>query len=383
MHNGCILVGGVGSGKSITSLAYYYIREGGGCLDPELPMKHPKDLYVITTARKRDTLEWKKEMLPFRLQDYDISVTIDSWNNVQKYKNVEGAFFIFDEQRVVGTGAWAKSFVKIAKQNRWVLLSATPGDTWSDYIPVFVANGFYKHPTDFRDQHVIYSRFSKFPKIDRYVGVRKLQKLRDRVLVNMEYTKKTSSVYEYVQPSYDREQYLFVNRNRWNPYKNEPLVNAGELCYALRHVVNSDPSRLTKLTELMMKHPRAIIFYNFDYELELLRAWADKNQIPCSEYNGHHHEAIPEKDSWAYLVQYTAGAEGWNCTLTDTVIFYSLNYSYKVMVQAAGRIDRLNTPYQTLYYYRFASTSPIDLAIRRALKDKKNFNESAFVGSLV
>ena len=383
MHNGCILVGGVGSGKSITSLAYYYIRECGGCLEPEKPMEHPKDLYVITTARKRDTLEWKKEMLPFRLQDYDISVTIDSWNNVQKYRDVEGAFFIFDEQRVVGSGTWAKSFVRIAKHNRWILLSATPGDTWSDYIPVFVANGYYRNPTDFKDQHVIFARFSKFPKIDRYVGVRKLQKIRDRVLVDMKYSRKTSSVYEYVQPGYDRDTYLFVNRNRWNPYKNEPLVNAGELCYALRHVVNSDPSRLTKLTELMMKHPKAIIFYNFDYELELLRGWAEKNGTPFAEYNGHRHDPLPEGDCWAYLVQYTAGAEGWNCTLTDTVIFYSLNYSYKTMVQAAGRIDRLNTPYQTLYYYRFASTAPIDLAIRRALKDKKNFNESAFVGSLV
>jgi len=381
MHNGCILVGGVGSGKSITSLAYYYIREGGGCLEPEKPMTHPKDLYVITTARKRDTLEWKNEMLPFRLQDYDIKVTVDSWNNVQKYRNVEGAFFIFDEQRVVGSGAWAKSFVKIAKHNRWILLSATPGDTWTDYIPVFVANGYYRNPTDFKDQHVIFARFSKYPKIDRYVGVRKLQKIRDRVLVNMAYHKKTSSVYEYVQPGYDREKYLFVNKNRWNPYKNEPLMNAGELCYTLRHVVNSDPSRLTKLTQLMMEHPRAIIFYNFDYELELLRDWAGKNQVTFAEYNGHQHDPLPDGDSWAYLVQYTAGAEGWNCTLTDTVIFFSLNYSYKIMVQAAGRIDRLNTPYQTLYYYRFASTAPIDLAIRRALKDKKNFNESAFVGS--
>lgn len=383
MHNGCILVGGVGSGKSITSLAYYFIREGGGSLDPEKPMTHPKNLYVITTARKRDTMEWKTEMLPFRLQDYSVSVTVDSWNNVQKYRDVEGAFFIFDEQRVVGTGTWAKSFIRIAKRNRWILLSATPGDTWSDYIPVFVANGYYRNATDFRDQHVIYARFSKYPKIDRYVGVRKLQKIRDRILVNMEYTRKTSSVYEYVKPSYDREKYLYVNRNRWNPYTNEPLMNAGELCYTLRRVVNSDPSRLSKLTGLIMEHPRAIVFYNFDYELELLREWAGKNQIVFAEYNGHRHDPLPEGESWAYLVQYTAGAEGWNCTLTDTVIFYSLNYSYKTMVQAAGRIDRLNTPYQTLYYFRLASSAPIDLAIRRALKDKKNFNESAFVGSLV
>lgn len=382
MHNGCILVGGVGSGKSRTSLAYFYIHEGGGSLDEDLPMTHPKDLYIITTARKRDTLEWEKECLPFGFGAYSMKVTIDSWNNIKKYVGTTGAFFIFDEQRVVGSGTWAKSFIKLARTNRWVLLSATPGDTWMDYVPVFIANGYFRNRTDFINQHVIYARFSKFPKVDRFVAVRKLQKIRDSILVNMEYKKKTGSVSIDIRPTYDRAKYLDVTRNRWNPYTGEPIQNASELCYTLRKVVHSDSSRLAKMTELLMEHRKAIVFYNFDYELELLRDWAKKNKIFCAEYNGHKHEPLPDKDSWVYLVQYTAGAEGWNCITTDTVIFYSLNYSYKTMTQAAGRIDRLNTPYQTLYYYRFISTAPIDLAVRRALGEKKSFNESAFVGRL-
>ena len=382
MHNGCILVGDVGSGKSRTSLAYYFIREGWGDLKKDLPMQYPKDLYIITTARKRDTLEWEKECIPFNLGVYQIKVVIDSWNNIKKYVGVTNAFFIFDEQRVVGSGTWAKSFIKIAKANRWILLSATPGDTWLDYIPVFVANGYFKNRTDFINQHVIYARFSKFPKVDRFVAVKRLQRIRDAVLVNMDYQKKTGRVTMDIQPVYDRAKYLDVNRNRWNPYTGEPIQNASELCYTLRRVVHSDESRLSKMTELMIRHRKAIVFYNFDYELELLRAWAVKVDILCAEYNGHKHEPLPEGDSWVYLVQYTAGAEGWNCITTDTEIFFSLNYSYKTMKQAAGRIDRLNTPYQTLYYYRFISSAPIDLAVKRALAAKKNFNESAFVGKL-
>ena len=382
MHNGCILVGDVGSGKSRTSLAYYFMREGLGDLKKDLPMQYPKDLYIITTARKRDMLEWEKECLPFGLGSYPIQVVIDSWNNIKKYVGVKNAFFIFDEQRVVGSGTWAKSFIRIARGNRWILLSATPGDTWMDYIPVFVANGYFRNRTDFINQHVIYARFSKFPKVDRFVAVRRLQKLRDSILVNMDYKKKTGSVLMDIQPGYDRARYLDVNRNRWNPYTGEPIQNASELCYTLRKVVHSDASRLAKMTELLMKHRKAIVFYNFDYELELLRGWAANVGICCAEYNGHKHEPVPEEDSWVYLVQYTAGAEGWNCITTDTEIFFSLNYSYKTMKQAAGRIDRLNTPYQTLYYYRFISSSPIDLAVKRALSAKKNFNESAFVGKL-
>ena len=383
MHNGCILVGGVGSGKSRTSLAYFYMQEGGGDLEREKPMTNPKDLYIITTARKRDTLEWEKECLPFGFAAYKMQVVIDSWNNIKKYVNVRNAFFIFDEQRVVGKGTWAKSFVKIARANRWVLLSATPGDTWMDYVPVFVANGYFKNRSDFVNQHVIYSRYSKFPKVDRYVAARKLQVIRDRILVNMDYKKKTGSVYMDIQPTYDRMQYRDVQRNRWNLYTHQPVQNASELCYTLRKVVNSDQSRLIKLTDLMMEHRKAIVFYNFDYELELLREWATKIRLIHAEYNGHRHEPLPEdEDRWVYFVQYTAGAEGWNCISTDTVIFFSLNYSYKIMAQAAGRIDRLNTPYQTLYYYRFISAAPIDLAVKRALNEKKNFNESAFVGRM-
>ena len=153
MKNGCILCGGVGSGKSRTALAYYYLCEDGEIgTDEYVPMGDPpKDLYIITTARKRDTCEWEGELSPFLLSPnhevnlYSNKVVIDSWNNIQKYAEVQNAFFIFDEQRVVGTGAWVKAFLRITKANRWILLSATPGDTWQDYIPVFIANGFYKN----------------------------------------------------------------------------------------------------------------------------------------------------------------------------------------------------------------------------------------------
>jgi hypothetical protein len=306
-------------------------------------------------------------------------VVVDSWNNIKKYKDVEGAFFIFDEQRVVGSGAWVKSFLQIAKNNNWILLSATPGDTWQDYIPVFIANGFYKNRTEFTREHIIYSRFTKFPKIDRYLNTGRLIRLRNRILVNMDFRRETISHHEDVYVKYSIEKYKDVTRKRWNPWTNKPIVNASELCYSLRKVVNTDESRQLALLEIIEKHSRAIIFYNFDYELELLRNLYYGENVEVSEWNGHKHQPIPDGDKWIYLVQYNAGAEGWNCIKTDTIIFYSQNYSYKVMVQSSGRIDRLNTPYTDLYYYHLKSRSGIDLAISKALKNKKQFNEMRFV----
>ena len=49
------------------------------------------------------------------------------------------------------------------------------------------------------------------------------------------------------------------------------------------------------------------------------------------------------------------------------------------MAQAAGRIDRLNSPYRDLYYYHLKSRSGIDIAISKALGQKKQFNERKFV----
>lgn len=387
MRNGCILCGGVGSGKSITSLAYYY-KENGGILGTGnyARMKaHPQDLYIITTARKRDTLEWEGELGPFLLSThpevngYNNKVVVDSWNNIKKYKDVQGAFFIFDEQRVVGSGTWVKAFLKISKANEWILLSATPGDTWQDYIPVFLANGFYKNRTEFNTEHVIFSRFSKFPKVDRYVGINRLTRLRDKILVNMDFHRETVSHHEDVFVPYSIETYKDVGRNRWNPYTNEPIVNAAELCYTWRKIVNSDDSRQIAVLEIFEKHPRVIIFYNFDYELDILKGLYYGEDVEVAEWNGHKHQPIPECSSWVYLVQYTAGCEGWNCIKTDTIIFYSQNYSYKVMTQAAGRTDRLNTPYTELYYYHLKSRSGIDLAISRAIKEKRNFNETKYM----
>lgn len=387
MHNGCILCGGVGSGKSRTSLAYYY-KEQGGQLDSEdyVKMKHPRDLYIITTARKRDDLEWEEELIPFYISTdpelslyKDLKVTIDSWNNIKKYSNVHGAFFIFDEQRVVGSGAWVKAFLKITKKNQWILLSATPGDNWSDYIPVFIANGFYRNKSEFTNEHIMYSRFTKYPKIDRYLNTGRLVRLRNQILIDMDFNRQTISHHEDVYVKYDISKYKDVIRKRWDPYKDEPIQQASGLCYVLRRIVNEDVSRQDALLEILEKHPKLIVFYNFDYELDILRAIQDVEDVEVAEWNGHKHQPVPDGDRWVYLVQYTAGCEGWNCVKTDTIVFFSQNYSYKVMQQASGRIDRLNTPFKELYYYHFKSRSGIDLAISKALSEKKKFNESRWV----
>ena len=380
MRDGCILCGGVGSGKSRTALAYYY-KECGGNLDDESDifstMTSPIPLYIITTARKRDTYEWVKELGEFLINVNNI--VVDSWNNIGKYKDVKDAFFIFDEQRVVGSGSWVRSFLTIAKHNRWILLSATPGDKWEDYIPVFIANGFYKNRTEFKQEHIVYSPYSKYPKVSRYLNTGRLIRLRNKILVTMDFNRSTIQHNEDVWVEYDIPKYKDLMRNRFNYDKDEPIKTASELCYALRCVVNSDISRAAAVRDIVEEKYRVIVFYNFDYELDILRSIPYPEGTIVSEWNGHKHESIPHHNRWVYLVQYNAGAEGWNCVDTDTIIFYSQNYSYKSMQQASGRIDRLNTPWKDLYFYHLKSRSGIDLAIDKTLKQKKDFNEMRFV----
>jgi hypothetical protein len=371
LRNGSILWGGVGTGKSLTAAAYYMEKEA------------PRDVYVITTAKKRDALDWESEFVKYgvyKSKDATVAgvLTVDSWNNIQKYQNVHGAFFIFDEQRLVGSGVWTKAFLKIAKKNHWILLSATPGDTWLDYIAVFVANGFYKNKTEFRETHVEYDTYSKFPKVKKYHNVGRLVRQRNALLVHMPYLRHTTRISRDVGVDYDEVLYNKVLKERWNPYKERPIRSVAELFYLMRRVVNSDPSRLDAVREQLKKHPRLIIFYNFDYELEALRTLGE--EITVAEWNGKKHEPIPETDRWVYLVQYVAGAEGWNCTTTDATLFYSLTYSYKNWHQAHGRIDRLNTPYSELNYYVLLSLSSIDKVVMKALKEKHNFNEAKFRG---
>ena len=388
MKNGCILCGGVGSGKSRTALAYYYKEQGGilGTKDYKPMPGKPKDLYIITTARKRDTLEWEGEMAPFLLSTnpecntlYNNKIVVDSWNNIGKYKNVVGAFFIFDEQRVIGYGAWTKAFLKIARGNNWILLSATPGDTWSDYIPVFIANGFYKNKTEFVAEHIVYNSNVKYKKVDRYLNTGRLIRLRSKILVDMDFDRKTVSHNEDVYCRYDTTLYKETIKNRWDPFDGKPIEQASSLCYILRRIVNSDESRQMAVLELFERHPRMIIFYNFDYELDILKGLYYGDEVEIGEWNGHKHQPIPNGKKWVYLVQYNAGAEGWNCVKTDTIVFYSQNYSYKMLEQARGRIDRLNTPFTDLYYYHLKTRSGIDLAISKALAEKRNFNERKFV----
>lgn len=383
LKNGSILCGEVGTGKSRTAIAYYYICVCGGSIPINGEgswgeMTSPRDLYIITTAKKRDDKEWIDECVPFELDN--VKIVVDSWNNIKRYRDVSGAFFIFDEQRVVGKGAWVKAFLKITKKNEWILLSATPGDTWKDYIPVFRANGFIRTNSDFYQDFCVFNPYVKYPKIDRYINTGVLSKWRNQILVNMPFKKKTVRHHENITVDYDRKLYLKVYKDRWDPYDDEPIQESGKLCYLMRKVVNSDESRVNALMKLLLDHQRVIIFYNYDYELDILRIVSNVTGIPANEWNGQKHDPVPDGLKWMYLVQYAAGCEGWNCITTDTIIFYSQSYSYRMSVQAAGRIDRLNTPYTDLYYYHLKSMSSIDIGISRSLAQKKNFNEKAFLG---
>lgn len=379
LKTGAILCGDTGSGKSMTALAYFHEKVCKGQTYPWKDRLIFKKLYIITTARKRDTHEWEYELANFILVKDTI---IDSWNNIKKYADVKDAFFIFDEQRVVGYGAWSKTFIKIAKNNDWILLTATPGDTWSDYIPVFIANGFYKHKTDFCQQHCVYNKFTNFTKIERYINTGRLVFYRSQILIDMDYVKSTVQHHMFITCGFDKMKYDMVVKDRWNIYDNCPIENASQLCYLMRKVVNSDIRRLIALQKIINEKSKVIIFYNFDYELYMLRDFASKIDILCQEWNGHKHELVPKGDKWIYLVQYASGSEAWNCIETDTIVFFSQNYSYKTMKQSAGRIDRRNTPFKDLYYYHLVSKSSIDNGIRNTLNKKKDFNESKFFAKI-
>lgn len=393
MKNGCILKGGVGTGKSITAAAYYYSKvcegdlrvNGFGGLGG---MSKPRDVIVITTARKREDLDWEKEFAAFGISTnretsvYGVQLKVDSWNNIEKYTDVEDTFVIFDEQRLVGSGAWVKAFYKIAAKNQWVMLTATPGDNWMDYCPIFIAHGFYKNRTEFIRNHVVYKRFSKFPQIEKFVDIGPLNRYRRDLIIDMPMERHTKRHIEHVMVENDKVLFQKVYKDRWNIYEERPIKDVGELFRVMRKLVNTDPSRLEEVRHRVRQHPRLIIFYNFNYELDLLRETLSEFEFGMhhiAEWNGQKHDEVPTGEKWVYLVQYTAGAEGWNCISTDAELFFSLNYSYKINQQALGRIDRMNTPYIDLYYYILRSNSVIDNAILRSLATKTSFNEKEFL----
>ena len=372
---GSILVGGTGSGKSRTALVYYFSKVcGGKIIDRFEEVKKHIPLYIITTAAKRDKKEWEEELREFPI----LQVKIDSWNNIKKYADVENAFFIFDEQRVVGSGAWSKSFIKISKKNEWILLTATPGDTWSDYIPVFIANGFYKNRTEFLRRHAVFSRYTKFPKIEKYLEIDHLEKLKSKIQIKMDVNRNTVTHRINIILDYDKDLYRQTSIDRWDYLEDKPIENPSRYAQLQRRIVNGDPSRLERLKEIIEDHKKVIVFYNFNYERDNILELLGKMKVPVGELNGHVHSSIPETPRWVYLVQYNAGAEGWNCIDTNVVVFFSLSYSYRMTHQAAGRIDRRNTPFGDLYYYYFYSNSSIDKAILKCLETKKDFNEKKF-----
>lgn len=382
MHNGCVLRGGTGSGKTLTSLVYIYekILEGQTPVYPKHTFKKPLfniPIYVITTPKKRDSGDWIGEasLIPLRL------TIVDSWNNIKKYENISNSIFIFDETKILGYGSWTYSFLKITKKNKWILLTATPADTWLEYAPLFVANGFYKNKTEFEREHVSWSRFTNFPKVDKYLNVSKLIRLRDSILVNMYFERNTIQEHKNVLCEYNKIEYDILFKDRWDFYNNKPIRDVSQLCHLLRKLVNTDKSRIKALDQIMEKHNKIIIFYNFNYELKILRTWCEERNILYSEWNGHKHEPLPTGNSWIYLCQYTSAQEAWNCIETDCMIFYSQTYSYKALIQSTGRIDRMNTLYKILYYYHFVSLSPIDIAIQKSLTKKENFNEGKWIYS--
>lgn len=363
IKSGSILNGGVGSGKTLTSLVFYKTYHS------------TKRLFVITTAKKRDSGDWEEDAAKV---DAKIEV-VDSWNNIKNYMHLENCFFIFDEQRVVGYSAWGKSFITIARKNKWILLSATPGDTWLEYMTVFIANGFYRNKSDFYDQHVEMDQWVKYPKVKRYHNEGKLMRIRQQILVPMHFERKTKRHRQFITSKYDQNKYEDVMKRRWNLFEDKPIENGSEFLQVLRKLTATDEDRIFNAKFLMDIHDRLIIFYNYNYERDVLIQICKDLGREYWEWNGHAHQEVPNQDKWLYLVQYTAGAEGWNCITTNTILFYSLNYSFKIVEQAEGRIDRLNTKYTDLEYYFLTSDSQVDKDIYKAIKTKEKFNESAWL----
>jgi hypothetical protein len=385
LKNGSVLVGGVGSGKSLTALYYWHTKICGGSFQPYTPRKEKVPLYIITTARKRDTHDWEEELTPF-LPGKRETIVVDSWNNIGKYIGVERAFFIFDEQRLVSYGSWSKAFIKITRRNKWILLSATPGDTWMDYLSLFIAHGFVRTKTEFQSKYCVFSRFSKYPKIERYVGEQELSRFRSKILVIMKDQRQTKRHYKKIFVEFDRDLYNFVTKYRKNPYNLDvethqplPCMDMGEVCRVLRRIVGYNENKLVTLWNIFNEFNKVIIFYNYDYELDMLRKWCEYEKITYAEWNGHKHELVPSGKEWCYLCQYTAAGEGWNCNDTNCTVFFSQNYSYKLMEQSSGRIDRMNTKFTDLYYFTLMTNSGIDKQISDAINRKKNFQEKDFV----
>lgn len=366
LSNGKVLYGGVGSGKSLTALAYYIQNEA------------PKSIYVITTAQKRNKLEWEGEAAHFGIGRLESvpglgRINVDSWHSIQNYTEVEDAFFIFDEQKLIGSGAWVKAFYKIAAKNNWILLSATPGDNWLEYAPIFIANGLYKNLTEFKRNHVVYAPYKRYPIVVGYLGLDTLEKYRNMLLVELPYLKDNVRHTEFIDVSYDKELMDLALRKRWHVYEDRPIVDVAELFRVMREINNTDPSRLETIKRILQYHPKLVVFYRNNFELEILRTLGENYTI--AEMNGHKKDPLPDTDSWVYLVQYTSGAEGWNCTQTNAMVFYSLIGSYRTFEQAQGRIDRMNSPVKDLYYYVLVADSKIDRSLRDHLERKELFNE--------
>lgn len=376
LKSGSILMGGVGSGKTYTSIFWAASQYGVDFFTEDRP------LVVITTAMKRDLIErgadkpdWQQSLENCGITNY----IVDSWQNIEKYEHIKNSVFIFDEQRVVGYGKWGKSFIRTCwKDNKWILLSATPGDVWMDYMTVFIANKFYRNKTDFTTRHVVWDPYVKFPKVKKYIGTAVLEKYRNQIVVPMKDNRKTIRHRDYIYAEYDSFALDTLAKTRWNPYTDEPILNVAEYTQLVRRIVNTDPSRVRKAEDYILKHNKTIVFYNFNYELDILKEICEKHNLLYKEWNGKKHEHIPNEDKWVYLVQYTAGAEGWNCITANSILFYSVNYSYRKMEQAEGRIDRSNTKFTDLYYVYLTSLSKVDKDILKAVKEKKRFTEAAW-----
>ena len=365
LHNGSVLCGKVGSGKSLTGLFYY------------MENHTDKPLYIITVAKKRNDREWHRDF-----EALGVNGVVDSWNNIEKYTDIKDAFFIFDEQRAIGYGKWGMAFIHIARKNNWIMLTATPGDVWMDWMCIFIANNFYRNKTDFVDQHVEYNPYSKFPQIRRYHKTDKLERFRKYLAVPMQDFRTTNLHRKYINADFDKDLYKSVVKNRFNPYTEEPILNASEFTQVLRRIINTSERRRIHAKQEIMTRDKVIVFYNYTYELDIIKEICQELDRAYYQWNGQKHEAIPDAETWVYLVQYTAGAEGWNCITTDTILFYSLNYSYRIMEQSEGRINRVNTSFENLYYVYLKSPASIDDAILRSISSKKKFNERNWVENI-
>lgn len=352
-------------------------------------IKYPEFVRVDLTVKGAvDTLlEWNREAPIIGFINYELA-----WRRPELLKLKDFTLMLDESSLIQNASAKQTKFILKLQPENVILLSGTPcSGKYENLWTQAHLLGWEIRKTTYEQQYINWTTLNlgkaKVRIVDKKNPYRNVERLKQKLRDHGALFKKTEEVLDLPEQEFMEikcepvTQYKAFLRDKVITVEGKDLIGDTRLTerlYARMLCGQYNRNKLEALKDLVEStNDRLIIFYNFNGELERIKAVCKDR--PLSMVNGSTKDltAYEEEPDSITLVQYQAGAKGLNLQKANRIIYFTPTEKCEDWMQSIKRIHRIGQRNRCMYY-KLIARGTIEEGIYRALDRGQDYTDELF-----